>query len=467
MNQKTHPASKNFSNKKIYDSFSHILSKLWTNRISYKVIKSYLDYNNNRRAVKLSYYLTHIDSHNFENEQKKLLYNILQYARQNVPYYRALMSKMQLEKRSVFDQLKELPLLSKDIIRKQQKQIYSERFEKDFGYWKHTGGSTGDTLEFPASKNLESVHQKCLYKIMGADKDDTIVAFDGTFIEDDFTKKNIFWKVKGKNLPYGSVHYSTLYMNDTNMGFYIDHLNSVKPSIMRGYPSGFELLADYLIKNNTELKFKLKGIYLTAESFDYYYIELLNKTFHCPVYGQYGHSEVSVFAFTLANSLEYFCVPTYGFTEVVDENGNHVNEGERGEVVVTGYSNKVMPFIRYKTGDMAVYGGSVNGVVKLKSIQGRTIEFLLNKDSEKIYLIALNFSRRITSSRKFVKWQFEQNVKGEVTVRIVKNQDLSDTEELEINQLFEQHKLKATIEYVDNIPLTTSGKRSYLIQTIH
>ena len=53
--------------------------------------------------------------------------------------------------------------------------------------------------------------------------------------------------------------------------------------------------------------------------------------------------------------------------EVLDENGQHVKEGETGEVVVTSFSNYVMSFIRYRTGDLVEYGGKKNGIVILKS----------------------------------------------------------------------------------------------------
>jgi len=443
-----------------------VLPLSYLNSLRNSIIRKFRTYNYEKSGDKLAYSLTHLNSCNYEKKQKELLFGILKYAKDNVPYYKMIMNNIYLDKGLVINNLKDIPLLSKAIIREQGKNIYSDLFEKDFSYWKKTGGSTGEPLEFPVSKNFELVHGRCLYNIMGAKKNATIVAFDGTLISNDLLEKKIFWKKTGNDFPYGSVHYSALYMNDDNMNFYIDHLNSVKPSIMRGYPSGFEHLAKFLIKNKIELKFKLKGIYLTAESFDSSYIELLNSGLKCPVYGQYGHSEVSIFAFTLANSLEYICSPVYGYTEVLDEKGNHVKEGESGEVVVTGFSNKVMPFIRYKTGDIAVYGGTRNGVVKLKSLQGRTIDYILNNDNEKIYLTALGFSKRIKSFHKIKKWQFEQNKKGEITVRIVKDEVFSDLDELEIIQSFETFNLKATIEYVDHIPLTISGKRRFLIQNI-
>jgi phenylacetate-CoA ligase len=434
--------------------------------LRYSIIRKIKTYNYESTGDKLAFSLTHLNSYNFEKKQKELLYTILKYAKENVPYYKKLMNNIVLDKKLVINNLKEIPLLSKAIIREQGNHIYSQQFEKVFCYWQKTGGSTGEPLEFPVSLNFEDVHGTCLYNLMGANRKDTIVAIDGTRIEDNLLEKNIFWKDGGDNFPYGSIHYSTVYMKDDNIKYYLDHLNLVKPQIMRGYPSGFENLAKYLISKNINLKFDLKGIYLTSESFDSSVTDLLRKAFSCPIFGQYGHSEVSVFAFTLADSMEYICSPLYGFTEVLNEEGSHVKEGETGEIVVTGYSNKVMPFIRYKTGDMAVYGGTQNGVVKLKSLQGRSSDYIISKDNMKIYLVGLIFGGHLESFAKIKSWQIEQFNPGFITVRIVKDFGFSDLSEHEIVQLFESVNVITNIEYVDEIPLTQRGKRKFLIQNV-
>lgn len=49
------------------------------------------------------------------------------------------------------------------------------------------------------------------------------------------------------------------------------------------------------------------------------------------------------------------------FTEILDENNNHVNEGEQGEIVITTLGVQGTPLIRYKTGDIASYYSSECG----------------------------------------------------------------------------------------------------------
>ncbi len=407
-----------------------------------------------------------IETNNFEKNVSDLLFKTLSNAQVNVPYYRKLMKNMRLDKRNIISDLGQMPVLTKEIIRLHDKEMFSEKFNEEFKYWMNTGGSTGEPLKFPVSANFELLHQKCLYHLMGRVENDVIVSVDGSRISKDLIDNNTFWLVSNDNLPYGSVHYSTLFMNDENLSYYINHLNKLKPALMRGYPSGIEKIAKYIITNRISLEFNLKGIYLTSEFFDNSNAQLLRKAFNCPVYGQYGHSEVSIFAFTLADSLEYFCSPLYGYTEVLDENGNHVKPDESGEIVVTGYSNKVMPFVRYRTGDIAIYGGTTNGVVKLKSLQGRSVDYIINSDLKKVYLTGLIFGGHLKSFEKIKLWQIEQNEPGYVRITIVKETEYTEIHENEIVQLFLNAGFKSQVFYVNDIPLTDRGKRKFLIQNI-
>ena len=87
----------------------------------------------------------------------------------------------------------------------------------------------------------------------------------------------------------------------------------------------------------------------------------------------------------------YYCSPIYGYTEVVDQKGQHVNIGEQGEVVVTGFVEYGLPFIRYKTGDLAIYGGETElGETILTKLLGREVDCIYNKGGKKIYLVGLS-----------------------------------------------------------------------------
>lgn len=361
-----------------------------------------------------------------------------------------------------------LPLISKEIIRKYTNMIYSDEVDSNCEGWLNTGGSTGEPLRFPLKTqgvDLEQVHQMMLYLDMGWKFSDIIVSVDGSVVGDDARSRNIFY-VEGDNFPYGKYSFSTLYMSSESLSYYISDLNVIKPSILRGYPSGLMRLANYIIDNDCRLSFKLKGIYLTSEYFSEDDRNILQEVFRCKVYGQYGHTEASVFAVSKDASF-YYCSPFYGLTEVVDEQGRHVSPGEVGEVVVTGFLNVAMPFIRYKTGDMAEYGGKRDGIVKLNSLNGRTVDCMLNKFGEKIYLTGLVFGGHIKALNYINDWQIEQIEVGEILIKIVKGIGFDEQMSQELIVLFGEYSIDIVIQFVDSIPVTCRGKRKFMIQHLN
>lgn len=409
-------------------------------------------------------YLHILRKKNIEQEQRKLLTDYLLYVQKHSPYYRKLLFDKNITINNCVDVINSLPFCTKELIRKKGETMYADIVRDDWG-WLNTGGSTGEPLHFPvksANIDLEQIHQMMLYLDMGWSFEDLIVSIDGSVVDDDARLQNIFY-VEGKNFPYGKYSFSTLYMSNDTLPYYVKDLNIIKPSVLRGYPSGVMRLAKYIIDNKCNLSFNLKGIYLTSEAFSEDDSAFVQKVFRCKVYGQYGHTEASVFAISKDGS-SYFCSPFYRFTEVVDKHGNHVKLGEVGEVVVTGFLNVAMPFIRYKTGDMAEYGGVKNGIVRLNSLCGRTVDYIINKCNQKIYLIGLIFGGHIKALNHINDWQIEQCEVGEILIRIVKGMDYDEQISQELVLLFKEYSIDVSFLFVSSIPITNRGKRKFMIQ---
>jgi phenylacetate-CoA ligase len=133
-------------------------------------------------------------------------------------------------------------------------------------------------------------------------------------------------------------------------------------------------------------------------------------------------------------------------------------------VVVTGFDNLAMPFIRYHTGDLAVYGGEKNGMVELSAIQGRTQEYIVAADGRRTSLATLLSLRAFEN---VVRWQIVQDEAGRATVLVVKEEGFSARHGEEIkNHLLQDYGVDATIRLVHSIPRTRAGKTQLLVQNI-
>ena len=336
----------------------------------------------------------------------------------------------------------------------------------------NTGGSTGEPLEFLVSTiagSIDKIHQEFVFKTtMGYQKGDKIVAFDGSTVPEEYIKSHIYWINKSdQDIPYGRLSYSSLYLTKENIQYYVKNIMDTAPCILRGYPSFLNSLAEYILNEKISFPFKIKGIQLTSENVSDEQIDNIKKAFDTKVYLQYGHSEVCVYGYTFDETYEYYCSPFYGFTEVLDEMGNKVNQGEIGEVVVTGFYNFAMPFIRYRTGDLAIFNGDYNGIVRLKKIIGRTQDYIVTKNGEKVALTALIFGQHYAAFKNIQKWQLQQDFPGKVRILIIKGQKFSKEDELEIQKKFQVFcGIDTEFEYVNLIPLTKRGKYKFLIQNI-
>ena len=408
----------------------------------------------------------------WERMQRERLAELLNYAKKHSRYFWMHIGEQMITPDVSVEVLRTLPLLTKDIIREQQFNIYSDETGTGWNTWGNTGGSTGEPLKFPRKGNgqwNEPVCQYMTYSYLnewggGGKSGDVIVSLSGNRIPEEKQQKKIFYDIEG-NFPWGKYRFSTLYMKEENMPYYVEAINQSNATFIRGYSAGILTLAQYIRKHHVALDIQLKGIYLTSEAFAESSRKFISDVFRCPVIGQYGHTEMSVYAYQHKDDSVYECLPLYGYTEVLDDKGRHVKEGETGEIVVTGFNQIGMPFIRYKTGDLATYvGRKDDGTVLIDAIQGRTVDFLYDTSGERVYLTGAIFGGHIKAFNHIAQWQLTQNKKGIVDVAIIKGEGFNETVEKEVYDFFGRFNITAKLNYVNYIEKQKNGKQKFLIQ---
>jgi phenylacetate-CoA ligase len=182
-----------------------------------------------------------------------------------------------------------------------------------------------------------------------------------------------------------------------------------------------------------------------------------------------------VFAAECEHSADYHVYPTYGYLELLDENGRPVTTpGRRGEIVGTGFINTVVPFIRYRTGDYATYvadscASCGRKQMILRDIEGhRTQELLIGKDGSRISWTALNMHD--DTFDRVHRFQFVQSVPGRATLRLIPAPGFGTAEKERILRNLNRKlsgNLQVTLELCHEIPLTRMGKTTYVDQRIH
>ena len=167
--------------------------------------------------------------------------------------------------------------------------------------------------------------------------------------------------------------------------------------------------------------------------------------------------------------------------EFVDETGECVSFGEPGEIVITGFSNHIMPLIRYRIGDSGTQTDRIGDCGRswplIKDIQGRLDDYLVLPSGRKIswlYLIRAIYDIFFRENVLAIsQYQIVQERKDKVVLSLVRGREFKPeilrqikwALKLEFSRLGED--LEIVTQIVDDIPRERTGKRRTLISKIN
>lgn len=381
------------------------------------------------------------------------LKRILIYANQHVPYYKRLFTQVGFnpnEMKSIED-IKVIPFLTKEIIKKNFDDLISKDKVPGGHYIATTGGSTGEPLK--VLLDYDSVFKENAFinhyrAKLGYEHTDRLVTFRGVEFGDRL------WKY---NPMQNELIFSPFKLSKFTIKHYVDKINVYKPQFLNGYLSSLYFFAQLMMDNNLKLKYPIKGIFLISENIDKEQRKFIEDFFCVESLPFYGHSERCIIA-EEASINEYIFDPFYGYTEIVN------NEDNSSSIVGTGFLNKTMPLIRYKTDDVCVVANNNRYLIdgSRKSTMG-----LYGHNDEFFGHAAFNFHSDIFKNVN--GYQFVQNQKGIVDLLIVvNNQFISSEIELMKKEIDKKTKgvIDFNIEIVDQLILSNKGKFKMFICNI-
>lgn len=273
---------------------------------------------------------------------------------------------------------------------------------------------------------------------------------------------------------FNELRCSTYEFGTERMESYRQKAFEFKPEWIRCYPSSGFVFAQYLSESGKDFP-KIKGMLCSSEQLYDFQKQLFEDVFgkDVRIFVHYGHYEMAALAGYCEYTDRYHVLPQYGYVELLDRNNKPVAEpGRVGEIVATSFIMHATPFIRYRTQDLAIFGGF--GCDKCgrpyqiwERVEGRLQELLLTRGGRLISTSMLNMHDRTYDRIK--QFQFHQKYVGSVIFRFIPREDFSKDLESEVyNSL--KSKLGTDIdlimESVEQIPLTKRGKHRLLIQEL-
>ena len=381
------------------------------------------------------------------------LRNILIYSYENVPYYTELFNSINFkpEKVNSFNDIVVIPFLTKDLIRRNFEKLKSIKKIRGGSYSTTTSGSTGEPLK--VFLDYESFFRETAFiyyyrRKLGYRFEDKVVTFRGIGFGDKLYRLN---PVNNETI------FSPFKLSVENIELYHKKINEIKPAYFNGYISAIYYFAKLLSENNQSLDFQLKGIFLTSENINDSERLFVESFFKVKTITFYGHTERCVIAQEFKQG-EYKFDPFYGYTESLNLHDNVL------EIIGTGFMNKTMPLIRYRTNDTCRITDD-----NMIFISGRRDinDYMLGINDEKITHPALHILSDILVN--VTNYQFIQERKGHAVLLIVPNKDFHQSEIPLIKKAIERN-MKGVIEFDirigDKLTLSPGGKYQMFINNI-
>lgn len=405
-----------------------------------------------------------------KKEQEKQLTKILQFSYKYVPYYHDLFKKLNLDPKEIKEvkDLEKLPVLTKEIIKRNWESLIPVNLTKIKYINKSTGGTTGTTLIYRVTKFERILQWAILYNIWGWSGyklGDKVLILGGSSLVP--CKRNKMTKFIYKLLR-NFVYISAFDMNEENMNRYVTIINKYKPKIGYGYPSAWQLLAKFIKVNNLKI-FSPSAIFTTSEKLYSPMRKEIEDAFKCNVYEYYGLNDGGISAHECPEHSGLHINTERSILEVIDEKGNQVDNGE-GRILATSLYNYAMPFIRYETGDI----GSIlsenkicrckRGYRRLKEIKGRSVDVLVSPEGKNIHgwFFLYIFWEYCKGIREY---QVVQENLDKIVIKIVPESDFDDKQLDKIREIVKGKSEGWNLEFkfVDKIERPWSAKYKFII----
>lgn len=405
-----------------------------------------------------------------QNKQRVKLKKLLLHAYENVPYYRRVINKRKLLIDTLweYDNFRQLPILSKDIIRENMDDLVSTNLAGNRLYKNSTSGSTGENLLFYTDKR-SNIHRKASIIV----NEEWIDFYPGD-------RKVRLWGApmdlsKARSL-WGRIHgfvskdlfLSSYDLSPEIMDMYIRRIKKFKPKLFISYPGPLEVFAEYIKEKGITFP-TIKAIITSAEQLFNYQRVLFEDVFKAEVFNRYGCREVADIAQECRHHCGLHLNADRVLIEILDDYDNPVLPGVMGELYITDLDNYGMPMIRYQIGDRASWSEKIRcpcdrGLPLLAGIEGRSMDVIKTPSNKKL---GGTFWTILLKTRPGIK-QFQiiqEDIRG-IIVYYVPDKTF-DKRSLKYFEQKIKEKCGDDFDVVfiqkDNIRKTASGKNRFII----
>lgn len=413
-----------------------------------------------RKAYKdIKEILEHFDSDESKMQRSHYLTELLNHAVKTTDFY---------ERYKQFYQLQDFPVINKNIIKKNYDQFISKKYNKSKLYTVTTSGSTGTpfTVYQDKRKRVRHVAENIYFNELA----NTCIGSRLYYFR--------IWNEVNRKSPFVSWAQNVSMqeaseLSDRNIESVLRQLETdTSTKSLLAYASTFEAIGNYISKHKgEEIKTRVNAILSMSETLPDHTKKILADYFSCPVVSRYSNMENGFIAQQcLDDNEEYHINHASFFIEMLDlEKDIPVRNGELGRITVTDLFNFGMPLIRYDTGDIGVMQDEPRCsflTPVFQRIEGRKVDFLFTTQGNLLSPhVITNTMWKFPEIKQF---QFVQHGIKEYSIKLNFDGKYYAKEKDIIADLkkYLGDDAVISVEYVNEIPLLSSGKRKKIINHI-
>lgn len=390
----------------------------------------------------------------WQNEQ---LQKFVHHAYNHTRYYKRVFDELGLKPSDIknADDLKQLPIVTREIIRKYYDEFIPDNLSKIKYRKASTGGTTGVPMKYYCDENTwgyVTAAKIYAWKTTGFHYGDKFVALGSASL---FSKKPSLLRrlYDGLRNEYAL---NSVNLTDDLCVKYIDFIKKQRIKYIYGYAASIYILTKYIVEHNIDMT-QIKAVFTTSEHLTDDYRKLMEDTYQCRVMDCYGAKDAGITAYEIERGKYH--VGYNVITELVD-----CIDDNTGTVLTTNLLNYSFPLIRYQFGDDVTFTDETagyNGKV-ISNVVGRTSDVMRLSNGHN--LTSTGFSMII---KQFDVKAFEIVQLGDLDVKLslqVDDNKFTKEQEDEIVKTILRYlgeDCNLLVEYVKEFAPLPNGKRRH------
>lgn len=420
---------------------------------------------------RIQYYMTQFRRNQWKpirglmNIQLQRLKMMIKYAYDYVPYYHRLFKSAKFRPEYIrdHDDIRKIPTTTKKDLQKSYPDTIAKGTVLSNQYSTFTSGSTGIPLKVIKGKRTVACHNaqgEYVIRECSVKRGDKLVQI-----------RSVYESVK--MLPIGNflsriLNYMVPAYEESER--IANVLKQINPDAILTYPS---VLTDLSISDASGINPKV--ILSGGETLSQHCRDSVRRAFDLEINNFYATQELDCLAFECNEHAGLHMITDCALLEFLKEE-EPVAGGEVGEIVVTGLYNHVMPFVRYRLGDLGIPSDEECSCGRrwplIKSVEHKTRDFFVLPSGRRISPGAIHrniYKEEGEQVFGISQWQLIQEKRDKVVLKVVKGRDF-DANAIEsirkkIEAIFVRlgEKVEVDLQIVAKIPRGRTGKRCSII----